>query len=642
MASRSKLTPVSQSVAWDRTGTAPSLSPILVTVIEDQEILFVQYSFNFESTSASWLVAPGVVGSYLDFSGSSAELPLALQNLDLLPAGSYKVNIIIELSNSDSYQKTMTAVVNLTLTGSAVGAITTDQTNYDLVYVRSTNSLSGDTAVTILNNDANADIEFSTIGTLFKESIITTNLLLEEDPAAPLATNPDLPLSGLKVVNCRLKKDGNYIYNFTVTIAVIENEEIITDPNFLDFKLRKGYNETQTLDLQIINPLNKDFTITGPDWLNFSVPLGNSSMTISVTTDNSETVSVGAFAGNIEIAYEGKTLLVPVTLLVVEFISIPDRDFCLDDIILTANRQDDAGQILRIRMTAKFHTNEKQFENTISYNVMYQKGIAKTDIGTKVHRMFPRNRKSSFLAPKTKPFENLFVYKPAEIILTIEELDINYGIKKTVTLPSLFLYPGKKPKMFPLFTNHNIRRRVDQSAYIFSYLADQVNPIDIVGRVVASNPVLPGEVFTVKIEDNDGLIPWTNFKTILGVDFYKLKQREPIQVEWQNQNHTPEWFSFTGDFTRTKDKTQIYQENSFTLNNEKFDVRNAQGAKINTGFILKAEATLIDELIDSKLCFLTIKDKVYQGFAVSSKLIEEDSALQLYQYEVEFLINGEI
>ncbi|MEC5157026.1 hypothetical protein [Chryseobacterium sp. MP_3.2] len=635
----SKVTPTSQTIYWDRTGAIPSITPLDVIVMESETVEYVQFYIDRISGNVDWLTSENL-GEYLPLGGGL--IPLNLMNLDQLYPGNYQSKVDVFISNSLGFEKQLTSIVNLNITGNPPIAITTDKTNYDVVYIRSTNAFSGDTDIDIVNNTDGSNIEFSTIGNLFKEGIATSAIILEEDPAFPFSTNAELPAAGIKVVNCRLKKDGVYVYNFTVTIAVIEDDEIITDPEFLDFKLRKGYNETQSKVVQIINPLNKNFTITGPDWLNFDVTAGNSTLNLTVTTDNSEMVPVGVYSGNIQIAYDGKIAVVPVTLLVVEFISIPDRNFCLDDIILTATRQNETAKILRITMTATFHTNEKQVQNLITYDVMYQNGFVKTDIGTKVHRMFPRNRKSSFLLPKTKPFENILVYKPAQIILKIEELDINYVVSKTVNLPALYLYPGKKPKMYPLFTNHNIRRRVDQSAYIFSYMANLITPANIVGSAAPSNPVISGEVYTVKIEDSDNLITWTDKKTILGVDYYKLKQSEPIQVEWQNQNLVPEWFCFTGEFTKTKDKTHIYQENSFTENIEKMEVRNSRPFKLNTGFILKAEAALLDELIDSKLCFLKIEGKTFEAFAISNKFIEEDSALELYQYEVEFLIIKEI
>lgn len=634
-----RITPTNQTIYWDRSGSTPNVTTLAVAVISQEPIEYVQFYIERISGNVDWLTSEKI-GEYLPTGGGT--IPLNLINLDQLYPGNHKTEIKVIISNSEGYSFEKYAYVNFNISGPPTQAITTDKQNYNVVFVRESNTFSGETEIVIINNSDNGDIEFSTIGTLLKESTVTSEILIEEDPAFPFSTNSELPTTGTKVINCRLKKNGAFVYDFTVTIAVIENDEIICSPEYLEFKLRKGYNEVDTKTLLVINPLGKDFIATGPDWLNFSENAGNATMDFLVFTDNSETLSVGNHYGNIEIAYDGKITYVPVSLQVVEFISIPDRKFCLDDIILTATRQNEEAKILRISLSAKFQTSEAQFINEVKYDIMYQNGFAKTDIGKKINRMFPRNRKSSFLLPKTKPFDNMFVLKPAEITLQIDEMDINYVVKKTVSLPTLFLYPGKKPKMYPLMTNHNIRSRRSDSAHIFSYMADEVSAIDIVGNVVASNPTQPKEIHTVKIDASDNLIGWTDKKSILGVDYYKLEEKTLIHCEWQNQNMLPEWFSFTGGFARGKNKNHIYQDNSFTENNEKFDVIVGGELKLNTGFILKAEAYLIDELEDSKLCFLRINEKIYEAFSTSSKIIMEDSAQELCQYEVEFFIVQEL
>ena len=632
----SKIIPVTQVKSWNREGIPPTVTPIRV-IFEQQFSLinFITFTINYENTLVEWLNAPYNEYGYLN---QEDDLQLFLQNTNDLANGNYRATVIVTAVYEDLSEITLSSEVNLVLSGIVPNQITTDKSNYSVVYNRADNTLSGETDVEILNNTGSADIEFSTFGTLFKEGIYTDGFSLEEDPAFPFSTNTELPEAGIQIVNCRLKKDGVYIYNFTVTVAVIGDNEIIADPESLQFKLRKGENETQTKSIQLINPLNVPFTITGPSWLNFSATSGSSTMSIDVTTINSEAIDAGTYHGDIEIHFSGKTISVQVTLVVISFVTVADKNFCLDGIILTANRQNDDARIVRITMTSSFKTNEKESEIVAVYDIMYQNSTAKTDIGKKVHQMFPRQRNSLFLNPKTKPFDNQFVYKPAKVSLKIEELDIAYVVKKTITLPDLFLYPGKKPKLFPLFTNHSARSRMNGIAYIFSYLANDIQPADIVGTAVASNPAVAGDVHTVKIEDADGLITWADKKNILGVTYLEFPQRDIIQVEWLNQNLVLEWAAFRGEYSLNNDYTQIYQENAFTFNNEKFEVKKVQQLKMNTGFILKSEADLIDEIIISKLCFIKIKDKNYRGFMTTQKLVAEDSTLELYQYDVEFLI----
>jgi hypothetical protein len=111
---------------------------------------------------------------------------------------------------------------------------------------------------------------------------------LQQDPNFPFSTNPELPQTGEIVVSCRLKKDGQNIYAFTVTIVVIDVEDIIANPAEFNFLLRNGFNETKTDILKIINPINKTFSINYPFWLDFNFSGGNTTSDFSFSTINSE------------------------------------------------------------------------------------------------------------------------------------------------------------------------------------------------------------------------------------------------------------------------------------------------------------------------------------------------------------------
>ena len=145
MPANSRLMPTSQSVVWNREGSMPGLPDINITVMEMVEVLYIQYYFQFENTSVNWLDAPGLSSSYIPYNGGPASLPLALQNLDALPAGNYKATIYIEFSNAESYVNTLTSVVNLTLTGNPAGQISTgcELLSKIIIFVTRNNSKSG-------------------------------------------------------------------------------------------------------------------------------------------------------------------------------------------------------------------------------------------------------------------------------------------------------------------------------------------------------------------------------------------------------------------------------------------------------------------------------------------------------------------
>src|SRR5690606_7758176 len=151
-------------------------------------------------------------------------------------------------------------------------------------------------------------------------------------------------------------KDNIVIQYFTVTITVIETDEIIATPANFDFFLRKDFSETKQGILKIMNPVGHAFTITGPSWLSFSATSGSGSPNITVTTSNSSGMALGIHTGNIVISYGSKTLSIAVTATVAEFVelNLETNNFCLDGIFLKANKMNDAGYFMRMILDMTF------------------------------------------------------------------------------------------------------------------------------------------------------------------------------------------------------------------------------------------------------------------------------------------------
>ena len=642
MAVKSKSTPAVINVTYERGTTIPTLSDISILVVEtDPE--YLHYSIVHPNTSVDWLILTGVIDEIQIDLDSPVVTPV-LQNLHLLPENFYTGKFIFEVSDTSMGFVTFETVINLTLTGTPPDLIKTDQNNYDLVYNRATDILSGETTVNILNNGGLATLNFTNAEGIFENvSGLTTTFTIEENSSLSLATNPALPLTGAKVIYGTLKKtDGTFLNNFTMTLAVINASELVVTPSSFEFEVQKALNESKSGILKIINPLNLSFTVTYPDWLIFPVDSGSASANLSFSTESSGTLTVGERTGNIVVSYDSKTISVPVKLTVINYISIDGLgtyNFCLDGIILRVFRINELAKSVRIKVNAVFETAEKNIEADFILSLIYVNGKCKTNLGEKIHNYFPRNKKCILSEAPEDDFNNQLEYKPAKITLTVEELNEEFEVLKTETVSDLKLYPGKKPKLFPLFTNHAVRRRVAGSTYIFSYLADLVDPSNITDDALPANPFSLGDVQRIKIEDEEAKITFPKVKTILGTEIITLPDNENVIIgEWQNQNLAKEWFVFTGEYKISNDYSQVMQKSSFTSLNEKFDVTKIQNLLLNTGFILKKEANVIDEIIQSKLIFLKIEDKIYRCFSQSTKMVAEDSTQELIQMEVEFYI----
>ena len=630
MPANSRLNPTTQTVSWNRVGPPPNLSSIGIIVMEMVEVLYVQFYFQFENTSVRWLEAPGLSSSYIPYNGGAAPLPLALQNLDALPAGNYKATIYIEFSNAESYVNTLTSVVNLTLTGSPAGQISTNKTTYNVVYNRVRNTLAGDTVVNVLNNNSGV-VVFETIGSLFLEKTIGSSFTLEEDPANPFASNSELPTSGSVTVSCRIRKDGIAVHSFLVNILVIATEDISVDPGEFEFVLRKGLNETESDIMTLVNPINKAFTITGPHWINFSQISGNSTSAITLTTLNSEILQAGSYHGNVVIFYDSKQITVPVRLTVLAFsvINLLPYNFCLDDINLEVFQYYPTARFVRVTLEMEINS----ITQSAIYLIPYFQEKVKTDIGQKIQNYFPIFKTSLF--EKIGGFNNELIYKPILTQIKIEELDINYQILHTVNIQNVKFFAGHKPALFPLFTNFGMRRKYKDSVHFFSYFTGLTTPKDFTGVTTADNPTGNFEIQAVALQESE--VSYPELSTKMNLKFLDFpEQQKKIVLQWLNNNLVPEWFVFSGDYKITTEFDHSYD--SVMIRGEKYDTKDLAKLTINTGFILREEKNLIKEIIRSLSSFIKIEDEVFSCFSITQKLVEKDSTEDLISFDLEFLI----
>ena len=111
-----------------------------------------------------------------------------------------------------------------------------------------------------------------------------------------------------------------------------------------------------------------------------------------------------------------------------------------------------------------------------------------------------------------------------------------------------------------------------------------------------------------------------------------------INLAFYNSNLVPDWLTITGDFKISDDYTHTISRNVISGNEEKFDSEKTKTLTINTGFILKSELEILDEIAESKLIFIEINGKYYKGILTTNKISKEDSTEELIARDLEFLI----
>ncbi len=610
----SKLVPTVQNITWDRVSALPTLSDFIVTIIEDQVVLYAQYYFSFEGTGIRWLYSPGNEdSSFIMYTDPLVELPVAVKNFNLLPNGIYKAYVYIELSNAEEYVRTLTGTVNLTLGGVAPGTIATDKNPYNLVYNRSTDELTGDLAVGIVNNTDNLPLKFWQNGNIFAAAEnFTTGFNLAENPAVPMATNPALPETGSVSVPAKiLKQTGEFVAGFSINLVIVDGG-IEVQPQNLAFEVFKGSPEKSAV-LTVTNPLGVDFEITAyPDWLAFDDLDGNASQTITATT-STDTTAVGSYAGVIRFEFNSDFIEIPVALELKSFIVIDEtKEFCLDLPPVKVFRKSEEAKFVRITLTATYKV--LGFASTFEkvYQIPYFLDVANFQLGEKLHRHFPRAKQHFFGETSLIFMENIIAS------IKVEELNAALEVLFTESVSDIKLFPGKKPAAYPLLSNF-LHRKKNEDALIFTSIVDgETVQFEQTAETDLQNPLI------------------VNSTEIHFYDFPKTFAQ--VHVQWENQNLSPEWFTFTGDYKITPDYNHIYARNIFNAQNEKYDFTKVKTLTVDTGMMLAYERELISEMIESRLTFIKIEGKIYRCFNITKKNVELDSTEELIARDLEYII----
>lgn len=629
--------PPVQNVTWTRNTPFPTLVDIGLST--NDNTFYTEFTIVNENTNTPWITLYGFVDNssgivYFDPGSNSAMITPILQNIDALSGNYYTTKIRFRQGNAEKVH-----TINLTITGE-YSTVKTDKTNYSLVYNRITNTLSGDTLVNILNNTENDPLSMVTFGDLLLEKSFTNSFTLEEDPLFPFATSSELPTTGSKIVSCQLKNDaGVSIQTFTVTIQVVNTNDISTDVDVLNFSLYKHLSESKSQVLKIINPANLDFTITSPDFINLTSNSGNSTIDVTIETENSATLLAQEYTGDIVISYGAKSLVIPVLVKNIDFVDlkIGDYNFCLDDFILTVQKINDAAKFVKISLVIEISTPNNNFTVSPNYQIAYFNNEASTDVGKKIHNHFPIFEGHLFSKNDQVDFNNQRIYNAAKVKITIEELNADYEVVFSRIIDNLKMFPGKKPIMFPLFTNSQIKSRYAGSGYIFSYLSSLVAPSDVVSKPISSNSFSPDQVQSVFFDDSDELLDFGDYKNVLGIDFIKKNKGDnQIFVQFINQNLVPELAVFNGFYKIEEDSSHTYDD--YEYNAKKYDTKIVGKAILSTGFIFKEEVDMVSEISKSVIAYIKVADEIYKCLPIPGKIDKVNTESNLVIFELEFLI----
>ena len=652
----------SQSVEYSTGGSIPTTQNLILNpgkyLIQYPNYVSYKltYYINNGSTTVNWLdiAGPYVIDEQeIDLSHSNIGVYVDLRNLEIIESGSFTGSIYFMLIGTDSngfsdvlseVEHTVNLLVNTQLT------IEPDKYIYNLRYLKSTNTFSGDTLITLLNNAGaeNCSIQLTQAAQYFAiadASFSTSTNIIAGADLAQLSTVTSNPLGILAVLK---NSAGDSIANFSLKVTILENDEITANISTAEFELVKSKSEVKTQKFNLSNPSGKSFSITAPSFVTVSPSSGNTSAEITISTVNSSTLNIGDYSGDIVITFDStKTIVIPITLSVINFFSSQlssDFNFCLDKKLMKFYKIDKAGVFVRALLTITFRTPTETKTVERSYVLPYFEGKAEMDIGAKIQTYFLKYIKNILAEANVSQYFNQKVwYYPVSVTGTVEELDADYNIKNSETLTEIKFFAGKKPLGYPVLTNNLVRRRSADSKVIFSFISGVTNINDF-GANFTSYAVVPDKVaVALKTEIADQLFTWPSVKQFnIGVNPIKIitlpNNNQTVNVAFYNSNLVPDWLTITGDFKISNDFTYTISRNVISGNEEKFDTDKTKNLTINSGFILRTELPVLEELAESKLIFLEIAGKYYKGILTTNKIGKEDSTEELISRDLEFLI----
>lgn len=603
-----RVSPAKQSLNWARGTNYPEVASLAVS---STNATFVEVSVQKIGTSVDWIGIDGYNGDsfYIDDFSGSKTLPIVLKNLESLTGNAYKAVIRFGFSNYEGADKMVDVEINLAISGSF--GPQTDKSTYNVVFNRANNTLTGDTTVNINNNPEAKLLKFWQPSDVFQpKSDFTDGFLLEDNILQSIATNPNIPLSGTFTHLCKILGPGDaYQCRFEIDMVVFNDSGVVVKPDDLSFEIIKNKEEKSKV-LSILNPLNLDFIIEAPDWILLSQNSGNASSDITVSTTTAD-FSAGSYNGFIKVIYDSGEKSIPVNLILKQFIKIEESLFCLDLPPIQFTRINENGIYVKIALSAAYNVMGHVTNITQDFIVPYINDSAIFDLGKKLHSYFPRYKKDLF--DIDSPIEFM---KPIDCSLVLSELDVDYLDLLDNDVINIKLMPGAKPKLFPIFSNYGFRNVKDNSEiYVAHYEVDSV--------------------FVEKTHPEDGKIEFGE-KIIQLYTFPKSFQ--PIHIQWENGNLVPEWFTFTGDYTITGEYTHIVSKNVLNSLIEKFETTKVKKLTINTGYLMKQEVQLLEEMIMNRLLFFKIDGKVYQSYNSTAKLQLQSSTDNVINRELEFII----
>lgn len=264
--------------------------------------------------------------------------------------------------------------------------------------------------------------------------------------------------------------------------------------------------------------------------------------------------------------------------------------------------------------------------------------------GEEVQDFFPKLQDISHLSSTPTGVSISSLFSSAEVSIKIEERN-KTEVFNIQNYSQVYFIPGKKPRAYPYLTNVQ-----ERSSYSDSLLSISALSKDMKNRNL--HQIVTNKIDHTQLHEDNKVVNISCFRYV--ADTYygalnilrknpltiepKLNSLDVIHVLFSNQNYCPEWFSFSSEYEQYLDLNHILDDGRKNHILRKVKTESIKKIKLNTGWIFHEEIELLDELVDSNICFMRIGEQWLCATAISKKTLSIDNDRNLNSMIVEFEI----
>ena len=525
-------------------------------------------------------------------------------------------------------------IIPIKLTVLSGSGFNTDKNTYNVVFNKADNSLSGDANIIV-----------------YSPSDVTANSPDNYIQLSQSSTSSERILAFQNNANLQALSVGNYISSVTITRdstskTVAVNIQVINDttqfyvsPTHFNFSLQRNLSEAHTVTVNISNPNNLTIAVDlKPSFIASAVISGN---TLTITTENSSSLALGNYSGDIILKSGSVTKAININLSVLQAIihdfTNANYFFALDKNKVILNKTNTSSTYVKMVLDMFFQGFGKQYQENQTYTFPFFQGSVEVYPGEEIQDFFI---KAIDFVRASNPQNQ---YNLANVNLIFYEMTDADVVVSSFTLDSVKFAPGKKPKCFPIFTDHSVRSTYPQSLINISVdkLSDKTEIVDLYSQYQLSKPAFSNslgidnfqferEKFLQNLENSIISNSKLQLIPLPSVD-------EVVHIEWENQNLVFDWFTAV---KKTKETTEIEHitGESKLYKEEKFDSSYSKPFTVNTGWIMEEEIDLISDLLMSRICIIHYSGKTVKAFPIGKKNELKDSENNKFSMDLEFKI----